>query len=104
MEAITAAEVEAWMDTQLTDSDRDTMGTVVKAVNATVTKWHGEPAGWTDRIHTGAVMLAAHLWRRRGTPAGVAAFHEDGVSYVQKSDPHVSMLLGLGGWTIPRVG
>ena len=104
MAAITVAEVESWLGAQLSPSDKDSMGAVVSAINITVTNWHGGADSWSERIHHGAVMLAAHVWRRRGTPAGVAAFNEDGVAYVQKHDPQVARLLGLGGWTFPRVG
>ena len=49
-------------------------------------------------------MLAAHLWRRRATPGGVAALTDEGTTYVQRHDPQAAMLLGLGGWTAPAVG
>lgn len=52
----------------------------------------------------GATMLAARLYRRRNSPEGVASFTQDGAVYVQKSDPDVAMLLGLGSWSMPVVG
>ncbi|WP_306593908.1 hypothetical protein [Corynebacterium striatum] len=104
MSAISTSEVSTWLGVNIAGEDAEAMDTAVQAVNATVTNWHGDADQWSDRIHHGAVMLAAHLWRRRGTPAGVANFTEDGIAYVQKHDPQVAMLLGLGGWTIPRVG
>jgi hypothetical protein len=52
----------------------------------------------------GATMLAARLYRRRNSPEGVASFTQDGAVYVQKSDPDVAMLLGLGSWSTPVVG
>lgn len=78
----------------------------VDAVNHKVAMWHGYRDGdtWTPDHVLGAIMLAAHLVRRRNTPGGVEAFNELGVAYVQRSDPHVSQLLGLGGWTPPRIG
>lgn len=104
MADVTTGEVEAWLGVDLTDEDSSVMDTIIQPVNVTVTNWHGSPDNWSERVHHGAVMLAAHLWRRRGTPGGVAAFGEDGMAYVQKHDPQVAMLLGLGGWTTPRVG
>ena len=78
----------------------------VAAVNEQVARWHGYADGerFSDSHFLGAVMLAAHLYRRRNTPGGVEQFNELGVAYVQRSDPHVSQLLGLGAWTPPRIG
>lgn len=52
----------------------------------------------------GATMLAASLYRRKNSLDGVAAISGDGVAYVRREDPHVAMLLGLGGWASPMVG
>lgn len=78
---------------------------ITAAVNAKVAQWHGYPAGteWTAAHLLGGTMLAAHLYRRRNTPGGIESFNELGVTYVQRSDPHVSMLLGLGSWQPPVV-
>lgn len=88
------------------DPHRAELAAPVAAVNAKVRQWHeyGAEDTWTDSHLLGATMLAAHLHRRRNTPGGVESFNEMGAQYVQRSDPHVSMLLGLGGWTAPKVG
>lgn len=85
---------------------RDQLDYAVAAVNEQVARWHGyEPEEpFTPSHLLGGIMLAAHLYRRRNTPGGVEQFNELGVAYVQRSDPHVSQLLGLGAWTPPRVG
>lgn len=101
---ITLADLESWLAIHLAGNERAVAEAIIEAVNVTVTKWHGAPDTWEKRFHTGAVMLAAHLWHRRGTPGGVTAFGDEGRMYVQKHDPQAAMLLGLGGWTIPRVG
>jgi hypothetical protein len=49
-------------------------------------------------------MMAGRLFRRRESPAGVAAFGELGAVYVMRNDPDVAMLLGLGSWAKPMVG
>jgi hypothetical protein len=49
-------------------------------------------------------MLAARLYRRRNSPEGVATFTADGAVYVQRNDPDVGMLLGIGSWAPPVVG
>jgi hypothetical protein len=67
-------------------------------------------AGATDGDHhpaaqaLGAAMLAARLWRRRNSPEGVATFTADGAVYVQRNDPDVAMLLGIGSYAPPVVG
>lgn len=52
----------------------------------------------------GAVLLAARLYARRGSPAGVASFAEFGPSQVLRFDPDIDRLLGLGRYARPRVG
>lgn len=106
MSKIEDAEVLAWLgiDAVGDTTEEQALKGIVAAVNATVTDWHGSSEAWSARIHTGAVMLAAHLWRRRATPGGVAALNEEGATYVQRHDPQAAMLLGLGGWTAPAVG
>lgn len=61
-------------------------------------------AAWPANITHGATMLAARLYRRKGSPEGVAAFAADGPVYVQRNDPDVAMLLELGAWASPAVG
>jgi hypothetical protein len=46
----------------------------------------------------GAAMLGARLYRRRNSPEGVATFTADGAVYVQRNDPDVAMLLGIGAY------
>ncbi|QMV84733.1 hypothetical protein HW450_10345 [Corynebacterium hindlerae] len=101
---ITRDDVQAWLKIQVGEPDLSALDAVVAAVVSTVEGWHGTAEEWTPRIKQGAVMLAAHLWRRRGTPGGMQAFSEEGASWVQRHDPQASMLLGLGGWSRPQVG
>lgn len=98
--------------TDTTDDERITA--VVAAVNARVRTWpcseasanvtEPEAAEWTANVVEGATMLAGRLFRRRESPAGVAAFGELGPVYVMRNDPDVAMLLGLGSWGKPRIG
>lgn len=92
---------------QLSWSDRSEqalakLDATVAAVNALVPiiARRTEP----ELIALGATMLAARLYRRRNSPEGVATFTQDGAVYVQKNDPDVAMLLGLGSWAPPVVG
>ena len=83
------------------------IGAVVAAVNAAVRSWpvsqhvSGE---WPANVERGANMLAARLYRRRESPAGVAAFGDLGPVYVQRNDPDVALLLNLGAYAKPAVG
>ncbi|WP_115685954.1 hypothetical protein [Corynebacterium senegalense] len=101
---VTTSEVLAHLG--LKDADTEQLEMAVAAVNEQVTQWHGyDAADDFSKSHLlGGTMLAAHLYRRRNTPGGVEQFNELGIAYVQRSDPHVSQLLGLGAWTPPRVG
>ncbi|AWY04757.1 head-tail connector protein [Gordonia phage Emperor] len=83
----------------------DGLGDVVGAVNALVARWRPTTTGtWPADVTTGATMLAARVWRRRNSPAGVETFGELGPLYVQRNDPDIAMLLGLGNYLAPRVG
>lgn len=81
----------------------------VLAVNALVRGWRCSQdavgaAVFPANVVTGANMLAGRLFRRRESPAGVAAFGDMGAVYVMRNDPDVAMLLGLGSWSSPGLG
>lgn len=59
---------------------------------------------WAADTYLGALMYAARLVRRANSPAGIEAFFETGVAYVQRTDPDVAMLLRLGGSAVPMTG
>lgn len=59
---------------------------------------------WPADLVTGANMLAARLYRRRNSPAGLETFGDLGASYVQRYDPDVSQLLALGSHSYPAIG
>lgn len=89
------------------DVQRELLAGPCAATIALVSSWHDlpdDPADWPAHRHEGAVMLAARLHRRRNSPSGVEAFNEMGAVYVQRNDPDVALLLGLGAHTEPRVG
>ena len=101
----------------ITDSDDDEeLGDIVAAVNAVVRRWPVSNAAvdtsetadpdrpWPADIARGATMLAARLFRRKGSPAGVEAFGSLGGAYVMRTDPDIAMLLQLGTWSGPQVG
>lgn len=59
---------------------------------------------WADDTYLGALMYAARLVRRANSPAGIEAFLESGVAYVQRNDPDVAQLLRLGPFAPPMTG
>lgn len=52
----------------------------------------------------GALMLAARLHARRGSPTGVVAYSELGGSTVVRFDSDIEKLLGTGRYARPRIG
>lgn len=96
---------------KVSGSDQDSeIDRVVEAVNDYVaalpvaTPNPVDPDPWPARVVQGAVMLATRLHRRRLSPAGVEAFGSEGPVYVQRNDPDVALLLGLGSYAKPAVG
>lgn len=90
-------------------TDDDRLEAVVAAVNGKVRGWPCSEAAvdapaFPDAVVEGATLLAGRLFRRRESPAGVAAFGELGPVYVMRNDPDVAMLLNLGSWTRPMIG
>lgn len=91
-------------------TDDDLIQESVDAVNAKVRTWRCSSVG-EDRpdwdhpeaaaVVRGSTMLAARLHRRKDTPDGVTAFAGDAPVYVQRQDPDVAMLLGLGAHSKP---
>lgn len=102
---VTAAEVETYLGLT-TGRDAIELGRVVDAVNTLVGTW----TGYTSRddaptnIAFGALMLAARVFRRRNSPAGVESLGEMGPVYVSRRDPDLAMMLGLQNFGHPLVG
>lgn len=108
----------------LVDLDTETgvlVDQAVRAVNSLLKQWFGEddiyyldyPPSlqdqkyyytWKQQFAHGATMLAARIYRRRNSPAGVESFGELGPLYVQRNDPDIAILLGLGSYRRPAVG
>lgn len=60
-------------------------------------------AGDDDTVMAG-LILAARLYARRSSPAGLASFGELGAAEVLRLDPDVGRLLGTGRHATPAVG
>lgn len=78
----------------------DLFPTTVDAVTgATVQTFAGDD----DTVMAG-LILAARLYARRSSPAGLASFGELGAAEVLRLDPDVGRLLGTGRHATPAVG
>lgn len=62
------------------------------------------PEAWPPRVVEGASLLAARIWRRRGSIGGVEAFGDLGPVYVRRWDPDIATMLGMGASAGPRIG
>lgn len=81
----------------LVDSAHDAELTrLIAVVSALVTEWVGPAAAETAPVKLGAEMLAARLWGRRNSPAGLESISEAGPVYVSRNDPDIAQLIGLG--------
>lgn len=58
----------------------------------------------TPDVAYGALLLAARLFARKGSPAGLASYGEFGPAAVLRLDPDVERLLSLGRHARPAVG
>lgn len=58
---------------------------------------------WAETTYLGALMLAARLYRRRNSPAGVEAVG-DSMTYVTRYDSDISRLLRIDQFNRPVIG
>lgn len=101
----TAAEVRKYLD--LSPAVEDQLAPAVEAVIALVASYHdapGEGGEWEANLKLGATMLAARIYRRRNSPAGVESLGELGPVYVSRNDPDLAQLLKIGRYATPRIG
>lgn len=99
--------VAGWLTGQDTAVANQVQVDTTAAVNAVVRRFVAVPAdgvAWESDKVVGAVMLAGRIYTRRNSPAGVATFGAEGAVYVQRNDPDVAMLLGLGPYSPLAVG
>lgn len=84
----------------------DTVNALVRQLRvASDALTYGDPPPvWPPYVIDGASMLAARLFRRRNSPAGVETFTDQGAVYVQRNDPDIAQLLRLGTYAPPQVG
>lgn len=83
-------------------TDDEELDKVVGAVNSLINRW--KDSADKPEYRFAATMLAARVYRRRNSPAGVEALGEAGPVYVSRYDPDLSMMLGINSWGLPKVG
>ena len=106
MELLTVAKVADQLGLVGT-SHNDELAPVIAAVEALVTSYNETPVDgeqWPANLQLGAVMLAARIYRRRNSPAGVESMGEIGPVYVSRNDPDLAQLLKIGKYAPPKVG
>lgn len=90
--AITSDEVRAWSSIVANDD------ATVAALNEAVATANGLiarrcvdfPSGvWPPEVHTAALIQAARIYKRRGSPEGVANFGDFGPVVVARLDPDI---------------
>lgn len=58
----------------------------------------------TPDVVEGAILLAARLHSRKGSPTGIASYGEFGPAAVLRFDPDIERLLGIGRSVRPAIG
>lgn len=89
------------------DPESDGLAATVAAVSALLSRSVDPDGGageWSAAQQHGATMLAARVYRRRNSPAGIESLGEMGPTYVSRYDPDLDMMLGFGRWQTPKVG
>lgn len=104
--AITAREVIDWMEVQLPETDPH-LALVVPAVTAYVDALPNiarkPDDAWADTTRLGAVMLAARLYQRKNSQAGVVGIG-DVSTYIPRYDNDIARLLNLESFRLPVIG
>lgn len=104
-------EVKLFLGEQAIGQAEIEIDRVCEAVTALIASYadyevptYGNDLGWPPNIRLGAKMLAARLYRRRNSPAGVESLGELGPVYVSRNDPDLAQLLCIGRYERPKVG
>ena len=89
--AITSDELRAWSG--IIASDPATDAAIDEAVNTAnsliVRRCVSFIGEWPSEVHTAALIQAARIYKRRGSPEGVANFGDFGPVIVSRIDPDI---------------
>ena len=89
--AITSDELRAWSGITAVDPATDAaINEAVNSANSLIVRrcvsFIGE---WPSEVHTAALIQAARIVKRRGSPEGVANFGDFGTVFVSRLDPDI---------------
>lgn len=103
---ITAAEVIDYSGLNLEQTDAHLL-LIIPAVNEMVENLpsidRDEFGAWKATTKLGAIMLAARLYNRKNSPAGVTAVG-DTTTYISRYDSDIARLLNIDSFQKPMVG
>lgn len=109
IEFTTTDKVLGWIGLQARSigDSATSLSMVVDAVNEYLQRYDhliradGTP---TDMAEVGAVMLAARLYKRRGSPTGTDTSVDGGAIYISRIDPDIARWLEIDGYSRIVVG
>lgn len=89
--AVTSAELRAWSSIVATDAATNAaIDEAVASANSLVERrcltFIGE---WPSEVHTAALIQASRIFKRRGSPEGVASLGDFGPVFVGRFDPDI---------------
>lgn len=91
---VTAASVAAWGGFTAPTGDALTrLEAVCDAVEEHIDRYYVTSDGYESTVTQAVIMQAFRLWKRRGTPEGVASFDDFGPVRVSSLDADVRTLL-----------
>jgi hypothetical protein len=89
--AITSDELRAW--SAIVATDAATNAAIDEAVNTAnslvVRRCIDFASAWPNEVHTAALIQAARIYKRRGSPEGVASFGDFGPVVVSRFDADI---------------
>ena len=89
--AITSDELRAWSGISAVDPATDAaIDEAVNSANSLIARRIIDTlSDWPSEVHTAALIQAARLYKRRGSPEGVANFGDFGPVIVSRLDPDI---------------
>jgi hypothetical protein len=91
---ITTAELREWSHITATDSETTAMlDECVAATNALIARRCVALTVWPSEVHTAALMQAARLYKRRGSPEGISGIADIGPIRIGAFDSDVEYQL-----------
>jgi hypothetical protein len=89
--AISSDELRAWSSIVASDPGTDAaLDEAVNTANSLIVRRCVDFVGeWPSEVHTATLIQAARIYKRRGSPEGVASFGDFGPVAVSRLDPDI---------------